>query len=127
MERDPRAYDCHLRDHQRAARPGFLVSPRSVLRRARRRGLCQQLPDRSLDLEPERPGVVLARLSRLLGDVLRRVGPGASGRDSRAVRHMSMTSGIVSLLTPRALKLNRDKSARSDAPNSTLPPHLRAP
>jgi hypothetical protein len=45
-----------------------------MLRRVRRRGLCQQLCDRSLDLEPERPRVLVAGLSGLLGDVLRRSG-----------------------------------------------------
>jgi hypothetical protein len=46
-----------------------------MLRRVRQRhGLRQQLPDRALDREPEGPGVLVLRLRRLLGDVLRRVG-----------------------------------------------------
>jgi hypothetical protein len=45
-----------------------------MLRRVGRRGLCQQLLDRPLDLEPERLGVHVACLGRLAGDVLRRIG-----------------------------------------------------
>lgn len=50
----------------RPATPGFLVRNRSTLRRAGRRGLRQQLPDRSPDVEPELPDVLVARLSGLM-------------------------------------------------------------
>jgi hypothetical protein len=60
-----------------------------VLRRVGRRGLRQQLYDRSRDLKPERPSLLDARLHRLLGGVLRRVGTAPADK---------LISGAVALM-----------------------------
>ena len=61
--------------------PGLLSAHGLVLRRVQRHSLRQQHFDRSLDLEPERPRLLVARLSGLRRDVLQRIGAtgGTSG------------------------------------------------
>jgi hypothetical protein len=83
-----------------------------VLRRARRRGLRQQLLDRSLDLEPERPSLFVARLSRLLGDVLRRVGTAPSNELAGGPLDVDWVGAWPPLLARRTLKRNRNDPRR---------------